>query len=99
MGASDSGIRNIFLIHGLVIGALGTALGILSGGGLVYSQHYYHWITLDPSVYYIGYLPVYITALDIAKIAVFALSISLYATLYPSYRAARMDPAEALRYE
>lgn len=99
MGASDIGIRNIFLIHGLVIGVVGTLLGIIIGGGLVYSQYHWHWITLDPSVYYIGYLPVTITLLDISKIAVFALSISLYATLYPSRRAALMDPAEALRYE
>jgi len=99
MGASDTGIRNIFLIHGLVIGVVGTFLGILIGGGLVFSQYHWHWITLDPSVYYISYLPVSITWLDISKISVFALSISLYATLYPSRRAARMDPAEALRYE
>lgn len=99
MGASDDGIRNVFLIHGLVIGVVGTVLGIILGGGLVFSQYHWHWITLDPSVYYISYLPVYITPLDIFKIAVFALSITLYATLYPSYRAARMDPAEALRYE
>lgn len=99
MGASDSGIRNIFLIHGMITGLLGTVLGVLIGGGLVYSQYRWHWITLDPSVYYIGYLPVDISVLNVFKIAVFALSITFYATLYPSRSAARMDPAEALRYE
>jgi len=99
MGASEFGIMSIFLLHGLLVGVVGTLLGILLGGGLVLSQQYWHWITLDPSVYYIGYLPVKVTALDIFKIAVFALSMSFYATLYPSRRAAAMDPAEALRYE
>jgi len=99
MGASEFGIMSIFLLHGLLVGLVGTGLGVVIGGGLVLSQKYLHWITLDPSVYYIGYLPVDISALDIFKIMVFAVSMTFYATLYPSRKAAAMDPAEALRYE
>jgi len=99
MGASEFGIMSIFLLHGLLVGLVGTLLGIFLGGGLVWSQQQWHWITLDPSVYYISYLPAQIAVLDVFKIAVFALSMSFYATLYPSRKAAAMDPAEALRYE
>ncbi len=99
MGAGEFGIMSIFLLHGLLVGLVGTGLGVIMGGGLVLSQKYFHWITLDPSVYYISYLPVDISALDIFKITVFALSMTFYATLYPSRKAAAMDPAEALRYE
>ncbi len=99
MGAGEFGIMSIFLLHGLLVGLVGTIFGIFIGGGLVWSQQHWHWITLDPSVYYISYLPVEITALDTFKIAVFALSMSFYATLYPSRKAAAMDPVEALRYE
>jgi len=99
MGASEFGIMSIFMLNGLIVGFIGTVAGILIGGGLVMSQQHWHWITLDPSVYYISYLPVEVTALDIFKIAVFAISMSFYSTLYPSRKAASMDPAEALRYE
>lgn len=99
MGASEFGIMSIFMLHGLMVGFIGAALGIIIGGALVLSQQQWHWITLDPSVYYISYLPIEVTLLDIFKIAVFAMSMSFYATLYPSRKAAKMDPAEALRYE
>ena len=97
MGATPARIMRIFMIDGLVIGLAGVALGIPLGYGASWLiQEYY---TLPGDVYYISKIPVKLLWQDIASVSVAAMAISLIATLYPSWRAARLEPVEALRYE
>jgi len=99
MGATTTSIRKIFVFEGLLIGVSGTALGLVSGSALCSLLSKYKFIELPANVYYISTLPVHVEAWDVVIIALSAILISLVATLYPSMQAARLDPAEALRYE
>jgi lipoprotein-releasing system permease protein len=99
MGATDGSIRWIFVLQGLVIGVLGTTLGLGGGYGLCALLQEYKFIKLKPDVYNIPTLPVRMETLDVTVIALAAVAICLLATIYPSWQAARLDPAEALRYE
>ncbi|MEN6437728.1 MAG: lipoprotein-releasing ABC transporter permease subunit [Syntrophobacter sp.] len=99
MGATTASIRKIFVLEGFLIGTTGTVLGLLGGFVLCGTLKRYKFIELPPDVYHISTLPVKMEALDLITIAFAAIVISLVATLYPSRKAARLDPAEALRYE
>ena len=99
MGATTTSIRKIFVLEGFLIGICGTGLGILGGYTLCGLLKRYKFIELPKDVYHISNLPVKMEALDLAAIAFAAICISLIATLYPSRKAAGLDPAEALRYE
>jgi lipoprotein-releasing system permease protein len=99
LGANDGSIRRIFVLQGLIIGCLGTTLGLVSGYGLCSLLRRYEIIKLDQTVYNIPTLPVRMETGDVVFIAVAAICICLLATIYPSWQAARLDPAEALRYE
>lgn len=99
MGATTASIRKIFVLEGFLIGTCGTTLGVLGGTGLCAALKEYEFIDLPKTVYHISKLPVKMETLDLIIIAFAALCISLLATLYPSRKAARLDPAEALRYE
>jgi len=99
MGATTASIRKIFVLEGFFIGICGTGLGVFGGYVLCDLLSRYKFIRLDPVVYQFAYLPVKMETLDFAAIAFAAICISLVATLYPSLRAASLDPAEALRYE
>ncbi len=99
MGATTASIRKIFVLEGFLIGTSGTVLGIMGGYGLCELLERYKFIDLPAEVYHIGTLPVKMEGLDLAAIAFAAICISLVATLYPSRKAASLDPAEALRYE
>jgi lipoprotein-releasing system permease protein len=99
MGATTSRIRKIFVLEGLMIGVSGTLLGLLGGFTLCGLLKRYHFIELPPTIYNITTLPVKLVGSDVAIIAASAIVISLVATLYPSRQAAKLDPAEALRYE
>jgi lipoprotein-releasing system permease protein len=99
MGANDGSIRKIFVLQGLIIGIFGTTLGLSGGFTLCALLKRYRIIELPRDVYYISTLPVRLESMDVWVIAVSAVVICLLATIYPSWQAARLDPAEALRYE
>jgi lipoprotein-releasing system permease protein len=107
MGATSKGILKIFVVEGLVTGVVGTILGTISG--LVFAlnlgeiqgflEKLLGFKILASDVYYIDKLPSQVNPVDIVLIVMTAILISLLATLYPSWRASKLDPAEALRYE
>ncbi len=99
MGATTSAIMRIFLYQGLVIGVTGTILGVFSGLGLCRILKTCKIIELPANVYPMSTIPVKVVPADVTLIAVSALVITLLATLYPSRKAAGVQPAEALSYE
>lgn len=99
MGTRKSQVRRLFITQGLLIGIIGTAIGLVLGYGLSWAGGHYHLLSLAPEVYSIDYVPFAPRAVDGALVALVAIGISLIATLYPSWSAARILPAEALRYE
>ncbi len=99
MGTRKSQIRRLFITQGLLIGLVGTAVGLVLGYALSWAGGHYHLLSLAPEVYSIDYVPFAPRAIDGALVALVAIGISLIATLYPSWSAARILPAEALRYE
>jgi lipoprotein-releasing system permease protein len=99
MGATAGSIMKIFVLEGLIIGVVGTALGLIGGVGLCEILRKYQFIHLPSDVYYISSLPVLMKGLDILLIVVAAIGITFVATLYPAWQASRLDPVEALRYE
>jgi lipoprotein-releasing system permease protein len=99
MGARRSQVRRIFIWQGLLIGMVGTLLGLVVGYTVAILAGRYHWISLSAEVYAIDYVPFVPRALDAALVAIVSLAISFIATVYPSQSAARVLPAEALRYE
>jgi lipoprotein-releasing system permease protein len=99
MGAKRRQIRGIFMFQGMLIGVIGTVAGLVLGYGIAIAGAKYHFIHLPGDVYSIDYLPFAPRAIDGVLVAVVALFISFVATLYPSWSAARVLPAEALRYE
>ncbi|HLB95276.1 MAG TPA: lipoprotein-releasing ABC transporter permease subunit [Nitrospiria bacterium] len=97
MGAKRLAVMRIFMIDGIIIGLVGTVIGIPLGYGVCeLLQNFY---TLPSDIYYISHLPVKIRLMDVILVSVSAVTISFLATLYPSYQAAQLNPAEALRYE
>jgi lipoprotein-releasing system permease protein len=99
MGARKSQVRRLFITQGLLIGIIGTALGLVLGYAISWLGGRYHLISLSPEVYSIDYVPFAPRLIDGALVAAVAVGISFVATLYPSWSAARVLPAEALRYE
>jgi lipoprotein-releasing system permease protein len=107
MGASPRGIMAIFTVQGTLVGLVGVALGILFGVIVAANtEALVHWLEalldtrfLAPDVYFISDLPSEIRAADVVTVAATALVLSVISTLYPSWRAARTRPADALRYD
>jgi len=107
LGASPGSVTKIFLIQGTLVGAFGTALGLLGGVLLAANvdvvvpaiEHLLGFQFLARDVYYISELPSELQGGDVLLTGVFSFAVSVLATIYPSYRAARVNPAEALRYE
>jgi len=99
MGTRKSQVRNIFMAQGVLIGVIGTAIGLLLGYAISYAGGHYHMISLSPEVYSIDYVPFAPRLLDGALVALVAIGVSFIATLYPSWSAGKTLPAEALRYE
>jgi lipoprotein-releasing system permease protein len=99
MGTRKSQVRRLFIAQGVLIGVIGTAIGLILGYILSWIGGHYHLISLSPEVYSIDYVPFAARAIDGVLVALVAIGISFIATLYPSWSAARILPAEALRYE
>ena len=99
MGMTGPGIRRIFVAQGMVVGLVGTLLGL--GGGIVTGLllDRYRLIRLDASIYFIDHLPVDLAATDVTIIVAASVAIATLATLYPSLRAAALEPVEAIRHE
>lgn len=107
MGATSRSIMKIFILEGLIIGTLGTLLGTVLGLVLALNadplikglERLLGVRIFDQAVYGMSRFPSVVNFGDVAAVVIVAMSISLLATIYPAWRAARMDPAEALRYE
>ena len=99
MGTRKAQVRRIFIAQGVLIGVVGTAIGLVLGYGLSWAGGHYHLLSLAPEVYSIDYVPFAPRMTDGLLVAGVAIGVSLIATVYPSWSAARILPAEALRYE
>jgi len=107
MGATQGAIMRIFLITGASIGVVGTVVGFLLGTVICLNiesiRHFLSWLTntelFSPELYFLSRLPADMNVGETTAVVLMALGLSLLATLYPSWRAARLDPVEALRYE
>jgi lipoprotein-releasing system permease protein len=107
MGATQGSIMRVFLITGSSIGVVGTLAGFLLGTVVCLNidaiRRFLSWLThtdlFSPELYFLSKLPADMDFKETAAVVVMALGLSLLATLYPSWRAARLDPVEALRYE
>lgn len=99
MGATSKAVMRIFMLQGLIIGVIGTALGTVGGIILARILDRYELIRLPGDVYFIETVPVLLRAADISAVAAVAILICFAATLYPAWQAARLIPVEAIRYE
>ena len=107
MGATKGAIMRVFLITGASIGVVGTLAGFVLGVVFCWNiekiREFVAWLTstqiFDPTVYYLNKLPADIDPKETASIVLMAMALSVLATLYPSWRASKLDPVEALRYE
>ncbi|HMF76786.1 MAG TPA: FtsX-like permease family protein [Bryobacteraceae bacterium] len=99
MGARRQQVQRIFVLQGLIIGALGCFLGLTAGYTVTMLFNHYRWLKLDEQIYAISYVPFISNWTDGIWVAALALVTSFLATLHPSRNAARIAPAEGLRYE
>ena len=99
MGATSGHIMTIFMFQGLLLGVVGTLAGLISGLGICYLLATYIHIGIPTDFYGLTTLPVRIERFDVVFVAVAALAISFIATIYPAWRASKLNPVEALRYE
>jgi len=99
IGATNKSIMAIFMVQGLFIGIIGTTIGVLGGFGLGYILNTYQIIKLPADVYYLSHLPVKMNLFDFVTVSLSAITITLLATIYPAWQAAKLDPVEPLRYE
>lgn len=106
-GATPRMIMCIFIVQGGLVGVMGTVIGVIGGVLLAMNvtdlvewiQHIFHVQFLSSNVYFVNYLPSYIEWSDVVTISIASLILSLLATIYPAWRAAKLDPVESLRYE
>jgi lipoprotein-releasing system permease protein len=99
MGARHSQIRRIFMLQGVLIGVVGSAIGLVVGHLLCYLAGKYRWVRLEEAVYSMSFVPFEPRWIDAVYIAALAILVSFIATLYPARNATRIAPAEVLRYE
>jgi lipoprotein-releasing system permease protein len=107
LGASPGSIMGVFVVQGAMVGVIGTLAGLLLGLGIAHNidvivpaiERLLHTTFLPKDIYLISRMPSDPQSRDIVPIAVISLILAFVATLYPSWRASRVNPAEALRYE
>jgi lipoprotein-releasing system permease protein len=99
MGLTRRAVLRIFMLQGVTIGLIGTAMGALGGLGLVYVLDRYQLIELPGDVYFVETLPVALDPLDFALIVTLSVLIAFIATIYPARQASRLLPVEAIRHE
>ena len=99
MGTSSRRVMTIFMLQGLIIGVIGTAVGAVCGLALCWVFDRYRLIQIPMDVYQVAYVPFVVQPLDIAVVIVSAVVICFLATIYPSRQASRLDPVQALRFE
>jgi lipoprotein-releasing system permease protein len=99
MGARHQQIRRIFMLQGVLIGVVGSAIGLVAGYSISWLANHYRWVRLDEEVYSLAYVPFEPRGLDAFWIVAVAIGVSFIATLYPARNATQIVPVEALRYE
>ncbi|MEO7368382.1 MAG: ABC transporter permease [Gemmatimonadaceae bacterium] len=99
MGLPAKSIRRVFLAQGIVIGLVGTTLGLIVGFGGAFALEKYKFIPLDPTIYFIDHLPVATQPADVAWIVLASVVTAALATLYPAIQASRLYPIDAIRHE
>jgi lipoprotein-releasing system permease protein len=97
-GASDVSILKVFMTEGLIIGGIGTVLGVVTGLVLCLGLLWFG-VRLDPDVYYVDRLPINVDPIDYLVVAMCSLGITIAATIYPAVAASRLRPVEGIRYE
>jgi lipoprotein-releasing system permease protein len=98
LGASDRAVLSIFMTEGIVIGAIGTVFGVVTGLSAALSIKYFG-VRLDPDVYYVDRLPINVDLGDFFMVALCSMIITTLATVYPALAASRLRPVEGIRYE
>ena len=99
LGTKRKQIRRVFIAQGVLIGLIGTVIGLVIGYAISFAGGHYHFLSLSAEVYSIDYVPFAPRLLDGALVSLVSIGISFIATIYPSWSAARILPAESLRYE
>jgi lipoprotein-releasing system permease protein len=99
MGLTSAAVARVFLLQGAVIGAIGTATGLVVGLAVAYVVDKSGWVRINPAVFFIDHLPVHVEATDALIVVIASLAIAVLATLYPSRSAAGLTPVEAIRHE
>jgi lipoprotein-releasing system permease protein len=99
MGAGAGSVTAIFMMQGLIIGLVGTTVGAAAGYGLSFVLDRYKLIRVPVDVYQVSHVPFHVDPVDFVMVIVAAIAVCFVATIYPSRQAARLDPAQALRYE
>ena len=99
MGASARSVTTIFMMQGLLIGIVGTTVGAVAGYGISFVLDRYELIKVPVDVYQVSHVPFTVLPLDFALVVASAVLVCFVATIYPSRQAAKLDPAQALRYE
>jgi lipoprotein-releasing system permease protein len=97
MGATNRQILRIFMLNGLMIGLMGTAIGVVCGTGLCAALEKYKFIKVPSEVYHTDSLPILMSTEDVVVIALSAIVICFLAAVYPARQAAKVNPTEALR--
>jgi lipoprotein-releasing system permease protein len=99
MGATQTGIKRVFMYQGLLIGITGTLVGVLLGTGFCLAQAQWHFFSIPGDVYIINYLPIATQPLDVLLIAIASTVITTLSAIYPARKAARLDPISTIRFK